>query len=208
MRSHRLLALAIGVCLLVPALALAQGTPRDPDEYADYIAPYIGVNFGGDLFKSGVYEEFGKDNPRAMGLAVGFWGKGMISGELDFCYNPEFFGPKEIASNNDLMTVTASFVINPTIDFGSQRIRPYFLVGGGLMRARIEDFKILGKDVKNKGVVDVGGGVQYYFHPRIGVRADIRYFMGVGADDSKDSGWGWIEDWNYFRATIGVAFTF
>ncbi|MFB3854783.1 MAG: hypothetical protein ACE148_13285 [Vicinamibacterales bacterium] len=186
----------------------AEQQSYDPDEYNDYIALYYGVNFGGGLFDSSPFESFDTSNPKAMGVAVGFWGSGMLSGELDFCYSPEFFGPKDEVSDNNLMSVTASFVINPTVRFGSQKVRPYVLVGGGLMRTRIEDFKILGKDVKNQGVVDIGGGLQYYFHPRIGIRGDMRYFMGVGADDTDDDGWGLIDDWNYYRGTIGIAFTF
>lgn len=176
-------------------------------DYNDYIAFYYGVNFGGDLFSAGPFESFDLENPKALGVAVGFWGSGILSGELDFCYSPEFFGPEEIVSDNNLMSVTASFVINPTIRFGSQKIRPYVLVGGGLMRTRIEDFDVFGADVRNQGVVDVGGGLQYYFHPRVGLRGDLRYFKGVGANDD-DDGWGWVDNFNYFRATAGIAFTF
>jgi len=233
MRSVKVSILVLlSAVLLLPGAALAQSAPGQPvlapataspasppgtqagqtyvyeeKEYNDYIAFYYGVNFGGALFEESPFEAFDTNNPKALGVAVGFWGNGMLSGELDFCYSPEFFGPKDEVSDNNLMSVTASFVINPTIRFGSQRIRPYVLVGGGLMRTRIADFKILGKDVKNQGVVDVGGGVQYYFHPRIGVRGDLRYFMGVGGKDD-DDGWGFFEDWNYYRGTIGIAFTF
>lgn len=236
MRSASVCALLLAVLLLpgaaaaqtpsvTPSLAAAPATPvlastptfgrsqvgqqayYDPDEYNDYVAIYYGWNFGGDLFADGPFESFGTAGPKTMGAAVGFWGSGMLSGELDFAYSPEFFGDKDEVSDNNLMTVTASFVINPTIRFGSQKVRPYVLVGGGLMRSKIADFKILGKDVKNQGVVDVGGGVQYYFHPRIGIRGDLRYFMGVGAKDDED-GWGWIEDWNFFRVSAGLAFTF
>jgi hypothetical protein len=55
--------------------------------------------------------------------------------------------------------------------------------------------------------VDLGGGIQYYFHPRVGVRGDLRYFMGVGSKDDED-GWGYIEDWNFYRVSAGIAFTF
>ncbi len=176
-------------------------------DYYDYIAFYYGVNFGGDLFAAGPFESFDLENPKALGIAVGFLGAGLFSGELDFSYSPEFFGPEETVSDNNLMSLTLSLVMNPTIRFGSQKIRPYLLVGGGLMRTRIEDFDVFGADVRNQGVVDVGGGLQYYFHPRVGLRGDLRFFKGVGANDD-DDGWGWVDDFNYFRATAGIAFTF
>jgi len=201
---------AASVLPSTPTFGRSQGGQAyyDPDDYNDYIAVYYGWNFGGGLFAGGPFEGFDTGGPKSLGVAVGFWGSGMLSGELDFCYSPEFFGPKDEVSDNNLMSVTASFVINPTIRFGSQKVRPYVLVGGGLMRTRIEDFKIFGADVNNQGVVDVGGGLQYYFHPRIGIRGDVRYFIGVGAEESDEDGWGWIDDWNYYRATIGLAFTF
>jgi opacity protein-like surface antigen len=205
------LLLTVCLALFMPIAALAQdpGAQISKDDYRDYVALYYGVNFGGDLFEGGPFEGFDSGNPKALGVAVGFWGKGMLSGELDFCYNPEFFGPKdELESDSNLLTLTASFVINPSIDIGSQRIRPYFLIGGGLMRATIDEFAVLGKSTTNKGVVNLGGGVQYYFHPRVGVRGDLRYFRGVGSTDEDEDGWGWIPNWNYFRATAGVAFTF
>ena len=76
------------------------------------------------------------------------------------------------------------------------------------MRPKSEDFAFLGKDVKNSGVVLVGAGVQYFFHPRIGVRGDLRYCKGVGPNDKLEAGWGCLENWYFVRATAGIAFTF
>jgi opacity protein-like surface antigen len=219
--TARTLSLAVlCLALLVPPVALAdqdgQSGSRSKDENTDYICVYYGVNFGGDLFASGPFKSVAFSNPKAMGVAIDFWGPGVISAEVDFAYYPAFFGATDTIVNglglgdNNLMTATASLVIHPAmIQSKSQRVRPYVVIGGGLMRSTISGFaKYLGKDVRNTGVVDVGGGIQYYFHPNIGVRGDFRYFKGVGANSNDPDGWGWMENWNFFRATAGIAFAF
>jgi hypothetical protein len=104
-------------------------------------------------------------------------------------------------------------VIHPvSFDPGTVRIRPYILVGGGLARATISDFaKFFNSDTRNIGVVDAGGGVQIYPIHQFGIRADLRYFKGVGANKSNDSitnGWGWLNTWNWWRVTVGAGFAF
>ena len=200
------------MAVLVLVLAFAPLTVMAEDKGDDYkynyLAGWVGVNFGGDFFAAGPFQSFDAGNPMAFGASLGFWQKGLIGGEVDFGYNRNFFGnPDDIGSANNLITFTGNLTINPTFKMGSQSIRPYLLVGGGLARSRIEDFDILGGDTKNKGVLDFGGGIIYYFLPRVGIRGDIRYFKGVGGNGSGD-GWGWIEDWNWWRATVGVAFSF
>lgn len=212
MRVRWFAALVLCLVMLAPTLASADGGQsggRSKDENTDYICLYGGLNFGGNLFSGGPNAKLDFSNPKALGVAINFWGPGVISAELDLGYYPEFFGPSDALGGNNLMTVTGALMIHPyTAQMGSQRIRPYFAIGGGLMRSKIEDFAILGKDVKNTGVILIGGGVQYFFHPRIGVRGDLRYFKGVGANDKLEAGWGWLDNWNFFRGTVGIAFTF
>lgn len=248
MRVRVLLGLILCLALVAPAVALAQSSgaadPQqaqaqnpsasatqaqvnqhkdrsDKDKNRDYLMVYVGRNFGGDMFKNFTASDRGA--PRTYGVALGFWGKGALSGEFDFGYHPQFFGKASAPSpwgltgntvgNNNLMTFTASFVIHPvSIDPGTVRIRPYVLVGGGLARATISDFaKFFNSDKRNVGVVDAGGGLQIYPIHQFGIRADVRYFKGVGANKSSDSitnGWGWLNTWNWWRVTVGAGFAF
>jgi hypothetical protein len=233
MRNRLLLGLAI-LCLAVavPA-AWAQGNNKpaaqsgnsssDKDSFRDYISPYIGIDGGGTLFGAAnvgaAIKGLDPGTPKAYGIALGFWGKGILSGELDFAYHKNFFGPENqniftagngsgTLGSNALMTITANFVINPSIDIGAMRIRPYVFVGGGLMRSTIDGFTNLGGNADNRGIVDVGGGLQFYPHKRIGIRADFRYNIGVGAGGKGGNGWGWMDDWKFYRIVIGPAFTF
>jgi hypothetical protein len=190
-----------------------RATPRDDkDRDRDYICIYVGGAFGGNMFvgTSGV-GALDRGVPQNYGAAISWWGKGVFAGEADLTYYKDFFGPSNSPGlgANQLYTFTGNFVINPvSIDFSTQRIRPYFVIGGGLMRAQISDFlKYYGAETKNWGVVDAGAGIQYYPIHRIGLRADIRYYRAVGTNES-GSGWGWINKWDWFRGSVGAAIAF
>ena len=193
---------------------------KDKDEKYDYLAIYVGGPFGGNLYSSTSPTAAVQRGARAFGGAIGFWGPGAVSGELDFCYYPSFFGdansavpggpnaPSQLGSNN-VMTFVGNFLVHPTFHFGSSgRIRPYALVGGGLMRSTIKEFTIYGSDTRNRGVVDVGGGIMIYPVQAIGFRADARYNMAVGAEPTDPNGWGWIQGWNWWRWSAAVLITF
>jgi len=210
--------------LAVPATwAQTSKAPQQPsrDEttsFRDYLAPYVGMDGGPTLFKeASPLAGFDQGTPRAYGVAIGFWGRGVLSGELDVAYHRNFFGPPGTPyvftggtgtfGSNSLITVTASFVVNPSIDAGRMRIRPYIFAGGGLMRSRVSGFVQFGKDTDNRGVLDLGAGLQLYPHKRIGIRADFRYNVG-GTADSSENGWGWMDRWSFYRFVIGPSFTF
>jgi hypothetical protein len=190
---------------VVPAPAQAQQQSELP---TDALVGFVGRNFGGHLF-DGTTGLDSSNNPRAYGASILFWGPGVIAAELDYGYNPEFFGPKDDVSENNLISITMSAIVGPTIPLtDTMRLRPYFVIGGGLIRSKISEFADLGlKDTNNRGVVDVGGGLYYYFLSHLGVRGDIRYFRGVGANDT-DNGWGFLDHWDYYRGTIGLAIAF
>lgn len=102
------------------------------------------------------------------------------------------------------MTVTGSLLVGPWIPIGpSQRLRPYGVIGGGLARSKIEDFVVFGKNSRNRGVIDYGGGLFLYLTRNLGVRGDIRFMKDVGSDPADTDGWG-VTDTMYKRATVGL----
>jgi hypothetical protein len=233
MKMRRVVLVAVLALALVPATAGAQAEQTPPAQQAppaqqmlkpdletikrntpqDALVPYIGISAGGALFGSAnVTGDLGS-TPMAYGASLLFWGPGLIAGEFDFCYYPDFYKGLDAvspAASTNNYTMTLNFVVGPTFYVGEHmRVRPYGLIGGGLMRSSINDFAeyITFNDTQNLGVVDVGGGLYFYPARRIGFRGDVRYFMGVGADSSA-KGWGDIEGWNYFRVTFGVAIAF
>src|SRR5450759_180808 len=175
MRVRWFAALVLCLVMLASTLASADGGQSDgrsKDENTAYVCLYGGLNFGGNLFSGGPNAKLDFSNPKALGVAINFWGPGAISAEVDLGYYPEFFGSSDALGGNNLMTVTGALMIHPyTAQMGSQRIRPYFVIGGGLMRSKIEDFAILGKDVKNTGVALIGGVRMWWAAPCVVPRA-------------------------------------
>lgn len=218
MSIRKLLLVAFLAVALVPAVASAQQAQQyqtstiEERTHQDALVPFIGYNASGalvDVLSAATGES---SKPKTWGASILFWGPGLLAGELDFGYSPNFFENFDLAavgSSSNLMTITLNFVLGPTFFIGeNMRIRPYALVGGGLMRSKIDEFiqHLSFKDTQNFGVVDLAGGVYFYPIKRLGVRADVRYFKGVGANDS-EKGYG-ILDWDVFRVSVGLALGF
>jgi opacity protein-like surface antigen len=219
MNIRKLLVVAVLALALIPAVASAQqmqqiqtGTVEDRTNQ-DAFVPFIGYNAGGALLDAISLAGSGTKKPRAYGASILFWGPGILAGELDFGYNPQFYenftDVVASGSSSNLMTVTLNFVLGPTFFIGeNMRVRPYALIGGGLMRSKIDEFiqHLSFSDTDNRGVIDIAGGVYFYPIKQIGVRGDVRFFRGVGANGS-DKGYG-LSDWSFYRITIGAAIAF
>lgn len=198
--------------VLAPATAFAWGGAAGDQQYQqssenpdNFLVPWFGVHFN-----NGLTENFGtlftdEDNkPKAMGVTLGFWARNLLSAEIDFGYSKDYFGSPDLLGGNNLMTVTGSLLVGPWIPIGpSQRLRPYGVIGGGLARSKIEDFVVFGKNSRNRGVIDYGGGLFLYLTRNLGVRGDIRFMKDVGSDPADTDGWG-VTDTMYKRATVGL----
>ena len=191
-----------------PLVSTAQTPPPPPVQAsvsdADYLVTgYYNVNFGGGLFK-----DREKGTSGGGGGSLVFWGRGMASAEADFNFNPRFFGTTEDLGSNSLQTFTVNGVFGPWV--GSKRnLRPYAIIGGGLMRSNISSFaNAKWSTSQTMGVIDIGGGLFYFFTPKVGVRSDLRYRLGLGASTDASEGWGLREDWSYMRWTLGLTYAF
>jgi hypothetical protein len=208
---------------IIPVAALAQQTQQTKtkktsdesknDTHQDAIVPFIGFNAGGTLLDAISKSTNSSPKPKAYGASILFWGPGILAGEADYGYNPKFYESfKNVVASGasgNLQTITLNFVVGPTFFIGeNMRVRPYGLIGGGLMRSKIDEFAqhLSFNDVDNRGVIDIAGGLYFYPIKRIGIRGDVRYFRGVGANGS-DKGYG-LSDWSFYRVSIGAAIAF
>jgi opacity protein-like surface antigen len=154
--------------LFVFTLAFAGIGVRDAQAQG-FISPFIGYNFGGD---SGCRDlQDCRDKKLNWGVAFGAMGD-VVGFEEEFAYSPDFFGNVPGLSSN-LMTLMSNFMVNPKIG----PIRPYFLVGVGLIKSRVE-FTPLGilETSNNDFGWDIGGGLMGFFGEHFGLRGDVRYF--------------------------------
>jgi hypothetical protein len=191
-----------------PAASPAQA-PIYQQFYADdvrntYFTAYLLRNFGGELFDA-ADESYDVNGSRGFGMSLTFWARGGASAELDYSYSPDFLGLDETFDiDNKLHTITFSGVFGPWIHMGNHVLRPYGVAGGGLMRSRFTDFAILDADTRNQGIITFGGGVLFLASRRVGVRGDVRYNLGFG-DRVGDEGWGFLDDFNYLKGSIGLS---
>jgi hypothetical protein len=182
---NRLMAsvLTAAAVLTAPAVASADG----------FLAPYIGVNFGGNTTdKSTVY-----------GGALGFMGR-KAGFEIDFGYTSEFFGDDEFDVDGKVVTLMGNVIL------GGKRggFSPYVTFGGGLIRTKIDviDDVLDAEASKNNFGGNFGGGF-FAGGKSLTLRADVRYFRAFNFEDGLDFDLdlGIIDDTlGFWRGTVGI----
>ena len=160
---------AIGTALVAIMLAAV------PAQADTLLIPFFGVNVGGDSGKE--FSEAFETSQFNWGASIAFMGGGVFGFEGDFGFSPDFYGKTDVGGSS-AFTATGNLVLG--IPFGGQQgfgIRPYGLVGAGLLKSE-SDF---GTDVaeidENSVTWSAGGGVLLFFGSRAGLRFDIRYFQ-------------------------------
>jgi Outer membrane protein beta-barrel domain len=158
----------IGAALLTIALAPAAA------QADTLLIPFLGVNFGGDAGKS--FSDSLDSSQFNWGVSIAFMGGGVFGVESDFAYSPDFYG-KTDAGNSSVFTFTGNLVIG--IPLGGQHgfgVRPYGVVGAGLMRSNADFGTSLAEANQNSFAWSAGGGIMVFFGDRFGLRGDFRYF--------------------------------
>jgi hypothetical protein len=157
--SYRVLLFAVTAILFGSAApARAQG----------FIAPFVGYNFGGDAKCPEITQC--EDKAINGGIALGHMGP-LFGFEEEFGYANDFFGNAPGFSSS-VLTVMSSVMITPQL----RPIRPYFLVGMGLIKTDVElNATSLLSNSHNSWGWDIGGGVMIG-SKHVAVRGDIRFF--------------------------------
>jgi opacity protein-like surface antigen len=178
--------------VLAPVQARADG----------WIAPWLGSSFGSNI-----------DNGRGtFGISAGGMGAGIVGGEVDFGYNPSFFGTANDFGNNSVITAMGNVIVGIPIGGTSGKgVRPYVVGGVGLIRTQIEGVNTVAlfrpSSSNNMFGWDVGAGVMGFFNDHIGLRGEMRYLR---ATHDMDSGINSIDlngnKLHFWRPSIGVVF--
>jgi len=180
--------------VLAPVQARADG----------WIAPWIGSAFGSNI-----------DNGRGtFGVSAGGMGGGIVGGEVDFGYNPSFFGTKTDFGNNSVINVMGNLIVGvPIGGTHGAGVRPYVVGGVGLIRTQIDGATgtnfLRPASSDNMFGWDAGAGVMGFFNDHIGLRGELRYLRGTH-DMNSSTGINSV-DFNgnklhFWRPSIGVVF--
>jgi hypothetical protein len=174
---------------------------------ADWIAtPFVGPAFGIGTIGGGGPQTAGAK--LTYGGAFGVLGPGAIGFEVDFGRSPTFVSnppPCEVCTlalfryaQTTVTTVMGSALIAPWPP--SARVRPYGVVGAGLIRSAN-----IGGLVGHAPGLTVGGGVFARLTEHAGVRAELRYVKGL-RDDNQGGIAG--DKLSFWRNSMGLAFQF
>lgn len=156
---------------------------------------YIAAAFGASM--SGVLD----GSKTTYGGQFGILGPGMIGIEGDYGFTAKVKGGH---GGDNFRTLTGSVLIAPMM-VGSEKVRPYFSAGGGLIGAVTEMKHIFASDdtVESATVVTAGGGLFAYLSNQIGIRLDARYMKAmVDPPDFEDA------KSHFIRVTGGVVVKF
>lgn len=189
---------SLNILRVATILSLLVGLTAVPASAAGFISPFLGFNFGGD--SANCIGLTNCEEKRAnWGVAVGTT-RGVFGFEEEIAYAPNFFGKAPGDGNGVLTVMTNVLLIIP-----AGRVRPYGVVGVGLIRPHITlnaaSF-VVGKNVAGW---DLGGGLNIFVTSAIGLRGDIRHIrtldgvaLGIFSADKLD----------FWRASAGLTLQF
>jgi opacity protein-like surface antigen len=175
------------VAVVIPASANAQ----------TFLTPYGGATFGADAPTS----------KPAFGASLTFLGK--VAGfEVDFGYTPDFFNEDA----DDVVLVgdsnVTSLMGNLVLAVGNGRVRPYGVIGLGLLRSRVDGGDLFDEVTTNDFGFNVGFGAMGMVTDRVGFRGDVRYLRSLQDPEVDDDFDVEVGNFDFWRATGGVTFRF
>ena len=182
---------------------------------ADWLfTPYLGVTFGGaaNFGDVGDFED-NFERKVTFGGSATWMGAGIIGFEADLGTTPNFFenttggGDFDFGDSN-VTTLMGNLVVG--IPVGGQSgvgVRPYGVVGIGLLRSNVSFGGLIDDIDSNELGFNVGGGAHVFFNDNVGIRGDLRYFRGLQDDEENDLDLD-LADFDFWRGTVGVTFRF
>jgi len=193
--------LALAILLFLPAHALAEWQ----------IKPFLGVTFGGGTTLVDLDHAAGSPN-LVIGVDAALVGN-VIGVEVDLSRAPGFFesGDQHLVQRSSVTTLTGNVVLAPPRRLTEYTLGPYFVVGGGLMRARSNDLLGLLTVASTLPAMDFGGGVNGFLSSRFGLSWDARYFRSVGGKELRGSSLGpqqASEQLSFWRTSMGFVWRY
>jgi hypothetical protein len=144
---------------------------------------------------------------------VVFGARALVMGEIigveaDVGHAPGFFqSANNLVLHSRVTTLSGNIVVAMPRRLTEYTLRPFFVAGGGIMRARAEDFFGALPVSDTLPAIDVGGGVSGFVTDKVGVAWDLRYFRSVAGNDRiGESNFG--QRLSFWRASMALAFRY
>jgi opacity protein-like surface antigen len=173
-----------------------------------FIVPFAGLKFGGSTSIVDLELAAGK-RKLVLGAAAMQIDAGLIGYEVSFANVSGYFSNDDVAPENPLMKtgsyvsdLTGAVVLSAPPGMTGGGLRPYALVGGGLIHAEAEDVLEIFQVRRTVAALTFGGGASGLITNNVGVRFDVRYLRSLSRDDPSIGDVG--NRINYWRFTIGL----
>jgi len=191
--------------LLVLSLVALPSTAR-----ADFfVVPFAGVKFGGSTSIIDLELAAGKKKLE-LGVAAVKISNGILGYEAEFGNIAGFFANSEtslstpgglIKPGSYVNDLTGSLVLTLPPGATGGGLRPYVVVGGGLIHAEAEDFFEVLQVRRTVPAINLGAGAIGMLTNNVGVRFDVRHLRSL----SKDASFGLVgRRIAYSRFTLGL----
>jgi hypothetical protein len=190
--------LLIGLLLLAPRAA-----------YADFfVVPFLGIKFGGSTSIVD-FESAAGNKKLVLGIAARKVDDGILGYEAEFGNIAGYFSNEEVAKilgplvkpGNYVNDLTGSVVLSLPPGFTGGGLRPYAVIGGGLIHAQtVDTFDVI---IVRRTVpaINLGFGAIGMFTNNVGVRFDVRHLRSLITDPPTGSVGRHIA---YSRFTVGL----
>jgi len=187
-----------GVLLAAPATASADF----------FVVPFAGMKFGGSTSIVDFEQAAGKKK-LVLGIAARTVNQGVIGYEVEFANIAGYFSNADFQSSigplvkpgNYVNDLTGSVVLSLPPGVTGGGLRPYAVIGGGLIHAQsVDSFDVI---VVRRTVAafNLGAGAIGMFTNNVGVRFDVRYLRSLSTDPPTGGVGRHIA---YSRVTIGL----
>ena len=172
-----------------------------------FIVPFVGMKFGGHTSIADLELAAGKKK-LVLGAGARVVDNGILGYEVEFGNIAGFFSNQDdfaesplVKGGNYVNDLTGSVVLSLPPGVTGGGLRPYAVIGGGLIHAASEDYLNVITVRRTVAAFNVGVGATGMFTNNVGVRFDLRYLRSL-TSDAPSGGVG--HSISYSRFTIGL----
>jgi hypothetical protein len=201
----RMTPLSTRVALLACLLLLAAPATARADFF---VIPFAGVKFGGSTSIVDLELAAGKKK-LVLGAAALKIDQGILGYEVEFSNIAGYFSNEDsefgeplVKAGSYVSDLTGSVVLSLPPSFTRGGLRPYAVIGGGLIHAEAEDYFEVFQVRRTVPAINLGGGATGLITNNVGVRFDFRHIRSLSRDDPSIGGVG--HRIAYSRFTIGL----
>ena len=171
---------------MLAALLVAAPVGAQPALYVGMFTPHIGASAGGDIRERGV----------TPGVSLAVLDNNGIGAEVDLGHS------RRVDADRFTGSAITSLMVNFQGMWMRLPVRPFVVVGAGLLRVRAETPEGIVFASRTDLGFNAGAGALYSFSDFVGVRGDVRYFRYFQRHDDLpllDNGF-----FDFWRTSVGV----